>query len=185
MSKTVGREIVRELESNLVLLVYDIPYPPKGGDRKRLAPWFSWYDWATSTLRYLGYPLQYSVVVVDEHKIGEVEEAVKRIEEKRISLNKHFGLEIPKPRISVIRFSLKTRSDAEALFSIIREGLKGAIKAFIEEVEEQLREGRDRTKLQERVRNFVKRLEKQDFLKLLLRDLELRNMFLQLEILTA
>ena len=181
-------ELVRELEQGVALLVYDVPWPPRPKDkseRKQLSPWFSWYDWATSMLRTLGYPLQYSVVLIDEARVGEVEEAVRRIEDKRRSLNRAFGLDIPPPRVSVIRFSLKGREDAEALLAIVREGLKATLQAFIEDIERQLREGKDRTKVQERVKAFVGKLQRQDFLNLLLRDPELRNLVLQLEILTA
>ena len=57
-----------------------------------------------------------------------------------------------------MRFSLKTREDAEALLSVIVEGLKSTLSAFVNDVEKSLREGRDRTRLQQRVKGFVKRI---------------------------
>ena len=85
----------------------------------------------------------------------------------------------------MIRFRVKSREEDEALLANIREALKSTLKAFVEDVKKQLREGKDRTKLQERVKAFVKRLQRQDFLNILLRDHELRNLMLQLEVLTA
>jgi len=186
MSKTVEAGLIKELESNLALLVYDIPYPPKAVKaKKNFTPWFSWYDWSTRTLRYMGYPLQYSVVVIDEGSIEKVKEAIQRIEDKRESINKNFKLEIPEPDIRIVRFNLKTRADAEVLLEIIRKGLKQTLEAFIDDVESQLREGKDRTRIQERIKKFLKKIQRQDFLDLLIKDNELRNLILQLEILTA
>ncbi|RLE80742.1 MAG: hypothetical protein DRJ52_05670 [Thermoprotei archaeon] len=179
-----NEELVKELGEKTALLIYDIPYPPKAS-RKELAPWFSWYDWATSKLRALGYPIQYSVVLIDEKNIPLVKQIVVQIDEKRQSLNKAFGFNIPEPHISVVRFRVEDKESAEALFLLVKAILMESLKTFIEHVEEQLREGRDKTKLQKRVREFLSRLRKQDFLNLLLRDPELRRLALQLEILTA
>jgi len=179
-----GNDLVRELESGIAMLVYDVPYPPSKGEVKKLRPWYSWYDWSTSLLRSLGYPIQYSVVLIEETRIEAVKEAVKKIEEKRQKLNES-GFSIPPPRVSVIRFSTKTREDAETLLTVIKEGLKTTLEAFVDDIKRQLEEGRDRTKLQKRVRAFIKKIRRQDFLELLLRDPEIRNLVLQLEILTA
>jgi len=178
-------ELIKELEEGTVILIYDIPYPPSSKQRKELAAWYSWYDWSTSLLRSIGYPLQKSVILVSESKIKEIEEAKKRIERKRLSLIKSFGLDIPEPKIAVICFALKSKKDAEALLGIVKEWLKATLEAFVEYIEEQLREGKDRTALQRKVREFVKRIRKQDYLNLLLRDPELRRLATQLEILTA
>jgi len=185
MSKSVERGVVKELEDGVCLLVYDVSYPPKGCDVKKFRPWFSWYDWATSKLRKMGYPLQYSVVIIPEDKIPDVEKAVAEIEEKRRKVAEALNVHIPRANVSVIRFQLKTKEDAEALLAIIREGLKAVIRAFVEDIERQLREGRDRTKLQKRVREFVRKIKSQDFLNLCIKDAELRNLMLQIEILTA
>jgi len=85
----------------------------------------------------------------------------------------------------VIRFRVKSREDDEALLAIIKEALKSTLKAFVEDIKKQQRKGKDRTRLQERVKAFVKELQRQDFLNILLRDHELRNLMLQLEVLTA
>jgi len=158
LSKTVEKEFVKELRDGLALLIYDIPYPPRNGDRKALSPWFSWYGWSTYRLRSLGYPVQYSVVLIDESRIEAVLETIERIEQKRANLMKSFNLYIPEPRVNIVRFSLKTREDAEALLSVIVEGLKSTLSAFVNDVEKSLREGRDRTRLQQRVKGFVKRI---------------------------
>ena len=184
MSKTVEARLIKELESNLALLVYDIPYPPKVA-RKDFTPWFSWYDWSTRMLRCMGYPLQYSVVIIDEGSIEKVKDAIRRIEDKRKSINRNFKLDIPEPNIRVVRFNLKTKADAEVLLEIIRKGLKQTLEAFIDDVEKQLRDGKDRTRLQERIKKFLKKLRSQDFLDLMIKDPELRSLILQLEILTA
>lgn len=85
----------------------------------------------------------------------------------------------------MIRFRVKSREDDEALLAIIKEALKSTLKAFVEDIKKQQRKGKDRTRLQERVKAFVKKLQRQDFLNILLRDHELRNLMLQLEVLTA
>ena len=85
----------------------------------------------------------------------------------------------------MIRFRVKSREDDEALLAIIKEALKSTLKAFVEDIKKRQRKGKDRTRLQERVKAFVKELQRQDFLNILLRDHELRNLMLQLEVLTA
>lgn len=185
MEKAVGLELVKELESGVALLVYDIPYPPKGCDAKKFRPWFSWYDWAASKLRALGYPIQYSVILIAESKMAHVRKLVDLIDDKRQALNRVFGLNIPRASVNVIRFKAKTRDDTEALLGLIRQGLKATLQAFVEDIEAQIRSGKDKTSMQRRVRDFMKKLKNQDFLNLLLKDPELRSLMLQLEILTA
>jgi len=182
---TREEELIKELREKTALLVYDIPYPPSRADRKRYSAWYSWYDWAAEKLRACGYPFQYSTVIVEESRISEIEKLVQQIEEKRKNLNKAFDFNIPPARISVIRFSIKDEASAKALLEVIRIGLKEVLEALLEDVKKQLEEGRDKTRLQKRIKNFIKRISKQDYLNLLVRDKELRSLILQLEILTA
>ena len=113
MEKALGLELVKELESGVALLVYDIPYPPKGCEAKKFRPWFSWYDWATSKLRALGYPIQYSVILIAESKMTHVRKLVVLIDDKRQALNKVFGLNIPRASVNVIRFKAKPQKQDE------------------------------------------------------------------------
>ncbi|RLE91592.1 MAG: hypothetical protein DRN04_12440 [Thermoprotei archaeon] len=181
----INEDLIRELEDGVALLIYDIPYPPADKNRKELAPWYSWYDWSTGKLRSCGYPLQYSVVLVEEKRIPEIEKLVEQIESKRKNINKTFKLKIPKANINIIRFRVKDKTSAEALFNIIKSILIESMKTLIEDIEEQLKEGKDKTKLQKRTKEFIARLRKQDFLNLLIKDPDVRKLLLQLEILVA
>jgi len=197
-NRSLKGKLVKELEKGIAILVYDLPYPKYENreEQKKYRPWLSWYDWSTYRLRLLGYPLQYSVVLIDESRIPQVEEVRKKINEKRENLNKAFGYDIPEPQINVICFNFASRQDAETMLAIIREGLKSTLEAFIEDIEKKLEEleGQSlddkerelkKSRLFNRVKEFVKKLKSQDFLDLLIRDSELRNLLLQLEILTA
>ena len=183
--KTKNDEIVRELEKNSALLIYDLPYPPSNKPRKNITPWYSWYDWASSNLRSCGYPIQYSVVLIDVSKIPEVQKLIERIDEKRLSINKTFQLNIPPANIYVIKFQVEDKESARALLDLIKLVLRESMETFIEDLQEQLRNGKDKTRLQKRVREYITRLRRQDYLNLLLRDPELRKLVLQLEILVA
>ncbi|HDN01421.1 MAG TPA: hypothetical protein ENF42_00435 [Candidatus Bathyarchaeota archaeon] len=179
MSRLEG-DVLRELEDGLCLLVYDIPYPP---DKSKA--WLSWYDWSTRRLKSMGYSIQYSVVVIPESRISAVLEIVNRINDKRMRLNKGFGLNIPEPRINIIRFNLKTRKDVESMASIIINGLKNTIEVFVKDIEEQIRNGKDKTRLQQRVKKFIENIKRKDFLNLLIIDPDLRKLIIELEILLS
>ncbi|MCD6563830.1 MAG: hypothetical protein J7K23_07970 [Thermoproteales archaeon] len=166
------------------MLVYDIPYPPRSIKRNAVSRWYTWYDRSTNKLRTLGYPLQYSVVVVSESDIGKVRDAIRVIEEKRRHLRNN-GIDIPDPNIKIIRFSPKTKEDSVILYQLLREWIFATLKTFIESIEEQIKEGKEQTTIEKRVKKFIKKIRKQDFLNIMLRDNEIRTLMLQLEILTS
>ena len=184
MSKTLEKDIEKVLESGVALLVYDIPYPPSSIKRSEISGWYTWYDWATNKLRMLGYPLQYSVVIVSESDLGKVRDAIRVIEEKRRYLRNN-GIDIPKPNIKIIRFSPKTKEDGRILYHLLREWMYHTLKTFIESIEEQIKQGKEQTSIERKVRKFMKKIRSQDFLNIILRDKEIRSLMLQLEILTS
>lgn len=184
MSKTIEKDIEKVLEKGVALLVYDIPYPPSSIKRSEISGWYTWYDWATNKLRMLGYPLQYSVVIISESDVGKVRDAISVIEEKRHYLRNN-GIGIPEPNIKIIRFSPKTKEDSVILYQLLREWIFATLKTFIESIEEQIKEGKEQTTIEKRVKKFIKKIRKQDFLNIMLRDNEIRTLMLQLEILTS
>ena len=170
------RSIIREVEEGLCLLVYDLPYDPRN---RRLV---TWYKWACSVLRHLGYPIQYSVVLLPISKVDEVEKAVDRVIRK-LEWN---GLKdyIPQVDVKVIRFSPKEREDLEALIDLFKSCLKESMEYAKREAMRKLKE-EDYSKVREYLQKILRNLKRQDALKLIERDEELKSLYASLSTLVV
>ena len=170
-------EVIKELQEGFVLLVYDLPYYDKDRFLK------SWYDWATGRLRSLGYPVQYSVVLLPENRVKEALETVEAIKRKlEWNGNRHL---VQYVNIRIIRFSTKSVEDAKALLDLFKESLKETLKYAKEEALKRLREGGDYEKTRKYLQKIVRKLQRQDALRLLQRDPELRQLYASLRVLQA
>jgi len=166
--------IIEEIQKGFVLLVYDLPYD------KKLK---SWYDWATSKLRSLGYPIQFSVVLMPEYRIKEAIVVVDKIK-KKLEWN-GFRKYIDEVDVKIIRFSTKSPEDAKMMLDIFRELLRDTLKYAKEEAMRKLKEGEDYTKVKAYIQKVVSRIRKQDALKLIERDSELKQLYASLNVLMA
>ncbi|RLE87418.1 MAG: hypothetical protein DRN04_18180, partial [Thermoprotei archaeon] len=143
----------------------------------------SWYDWATAKLRSLGYPIQFSVVLMPEYRIKEAIVVVDKIK-KKLEWN-GFRKYIDEVDVKIIRFSTKSPEDAKMMLDIFRELLRDTLKYAKEEAMRKLKEGEDYTKVKAYIQKVVSRIRKQDALKLIERDSELKQLYASLNVLMA
>ena len=169
-----SKDIIEEIQQGFVLLVYDLPY-----DRKLK----SWYDWASSKLRALGYPIQFSVILMPEDRVKEALIVVDKVK-KKLEWN-GFKKYIPYVDVRIIRFSARSREDAKMLLDLFREILRDTMKYAKEEALRKLKEGEDYSKVKAYLQKIMKRIKRQDALKLIERDEELKKLYASLTVLAA
>jgi len=170
-------DIIKEIEEGFALLVYDLPYDPRNSKL------VSWYKWACSVLRFLGYPIQYSVVLLPVSKIGDAKRVIDKIV-KKLEWN---GLKSYTQYVDVkiIRFTPKGKEDVTMLIELFKECLRDTMEYAKREAVKKLREGEDYRRVREYLRKILSRLRKQDALKLIQYDEELKRLYASLSTLVV
>jgi len=202
----VPEKVIEEklIDEGIVVVHYDLPIPRKGSDNNNtnnsndrnkevsllLTKWRSWYDWATRSLRSIGYPIGYSVVLTDVNSIKNVYVLSEKIRERYVKLKNQdrWGI-LPSEnsiRIGVVKFKPATRDDLKGLEAMFRSYLKESLETIKDYIVKKLKEEKkDPKDVSMRVRRMVKRLKKQDCFNLLERDEELKKLIEVLDILTV
>ncbi|RLF23134.1 MAG: hypothetical protein DRN15_07300 [Thermoprotei archaeon] len=189
------------VDENIIIIHYDLPVPrskvrqlanndPNDRELRRLlARWRTWYDWATETLRNLGYPIGYSVIIADVERLKTVHEVSERVREKYQKLKDmdKWGL-LPsedKVRIGVVRFKPASNEDLKTLEAMFKNYLRDSLETIKDYIIRKLKvEKKDPKDINRRVREMIKRLKEQDRFRLLERDPELKKLLGLIDILT-
>jgi len=197
----VPERVIEEklIDEGIVVVHYDLPIPRKGNNNNNnadkemsllITKWRSWYDWATRSLRSIGYPIGYSVVLTDISTIKNVYVLSEKIRERynKLKSQDKWGV-LPSEssiKIGIVKFKPATKDDLKGLEAMFRSYLKESLETIKDYIVKKLKEEKkDPKEVSMRVRRMVKRLRKQDCFKLLERDEELRKLIEVLDILTV
>jgi len=199
----VPEKVIEEklIDDGIVVVHYDLPIPRKGNNNNNnnnadkemsllITKWRSWYDWATRSLRSIGYPIGYSVVLTDISTIKNVYAISEKIRERynKLKSQDKWGV-LPSEssiKIGIVKFKPATKDDLKGLEAMFRSYLKESLETIKDYIVKKLKEEKkDPKEVSMRVRRMVKRLRKQDCFKLLERDEELRKLIEVLDILTV
>ncbi|RLF21369.1 MAG: hypothetical protein DRN15_11320 [Thermoprotei archaeon] len=190
------------VDENVVIVHYDLPVPKSRArqlvnndpnDRELrllLAKWRTWYDWATETLRSLGYPIGYSVIIADVERLKTVHEVSERVKERYQKLKNmdKWGL-LPsesKIRIGVVRFRPASSEDLKTLEVMFKDYLKDSLETIKDYIIRKLKaEKKDPKDVNRRVREMLRRLKKQDRFRLLEHDPELKKLLALIDVITT
>ena len=190
-----GSPDVREIDESLIVVHYDLPVPRKKNDSngtlKRLySKWRTWYDSSCEKLRSLGYPIGYSVIIVDFKTLPEVLKVSELIREKyrRLKLYDNDGVLPPesKIRIGIVRVKPYAKEDYKILEQMFRDYLKESLETIKDYIIKKLKEEKkDPKEVNLKVREMLKRLRKQDKFGLLEKDAELKKLLDLIDVLTV
>jgi len=196
--------VLEEISDGVLLLIYDLPTeepvktlmrnnhlsPRERGEAEFLAQRMrAWYKWAVSRLRWLGYPLQLSVVQLSKSSLPTAKRTIDYVL-RRFELATRYdrwGLyRDRRPDIKIIRLKPEREEDAKTLLDVARETLKGILLDLREDILRRLREEKqDPVDVYTRTKNVLRKVREMDGYRLLERDEELRGILASIEMLLA